>query len=130
MSRAPGSLTHYNQAAGQSLGRISGLSDGILAVAITLLVLGIAVPASGEAHTEQLLWSALGNLGPSLLAYGMSFLTLGIMWVGQAAQIRQLARSDRHYTWLNLMFLLFITLLPFSTGLLARFIDYRLALVE
>lgn len=128
MSRPPG-RTHYNQTAGQSLERISGLSDGIFAVAMTLLVLGIAVPAGAAVHGEQDLGSALLNLVPSLVAYGMSFLTLGIFWVGQGAQIHQLVRSDRHYTWLNLAFLMFVCLLPFTTGLLARFIEYRLALV-
>jgi uncharacterized membrane protein len=128
MSR-PAARTHYNQTAGQSLERISGLSDGIFAVAMTLLVLGIAVPAGAAVHSEQNLVSALQNLAPSLVAYGMSFLTLGIFWVGQGAQIRLLVRSDRHYAWLNLAFLMFVCLLPFTTGLLARFIEYRVALV-
>jgi uncharacterized membrane protein len=126
---SPLGRTHYNQTAGQSLERIGGLSDGIFAVAMTLLVLGIAVPAGAAVHSEQDLASALLNLAPSLVAYGMSFLTLGIFWVGQAAQIRLLIRSDRHYTWLNLAFLMFVCLLPFTTGLLARFIEYRVALV-
>ena len=60
----------------------------------------------------------------------MSFTTLGIFWVGQGTQLSLLARSDRNYSWLQLAFLLAVTLVPFSTGLLARFPTFRVALVE
>jgi uncharacterized membrane protein len=59
----------------------------------------------------------------------MSFLTLGIFWVGQQTQLNFLARGDRNVTWIHLAFLLLVTLIPFSTGLLAEFITYRIALV-
>jgi uncharacterized membrane protein len=120
---------HYNQVAGQSPERLRGISDGIFAVAMTLLVLGLAVPAGDSVHSEADLWNAIVNLGPSLLTYVMSFLTLGIFWVGQHAQIQRLERSDRHITWIMLGFLVFVTLIPFTTALLARFIDYRLAVL-
>jgi len=51
----------------------------------------------------------------------MSFMTLGIFWVGQGTQLNLLARSNRNYSWLQLAFLLAVTLVPFSTGLLASF---------
>jgi uncharacterized membrane protein len=116
----------YNEIAGQSLERLAGLSDGIFAVAMTLLVLDLHVPAIAS---ERGLWEALVKLGPSLLAYFMSFLTLGIFWVGQQTQLAQLARSNRTLAWIHLWFLLMVTLMPFSTGLLAGFITYRIALV-
>jgi uncharacterized membrane protein len=59
----------------------------------------------------------------------MSFLTLGIFWVAQQTQFSQLKSSDRNYTWIHLGFLLAVTLVPFSTGLLAHFITFRLALL-
>jgi TMEM175 potassium channel family protein len=65
-----------------------------------------------------------------VLVYAMSFMTLGIFWVGQGTQLNLLARSDRNYSWLQLVFLLAVTLVPFSTALLARFPGFRLALVE
>jgi uncharacterized membrane protein len=60
----------------------------------------------------------------------MSFMTLGIFWVGQSTQTGHLARSNRHYVWIQLAFLLAVTLVPFSTALLARFPTLRLALLE
>ena len=59
----------------------------------------------------------------------MSFLTLGIFWVGQQTQLNHLARSDRHLTWIHIAFLFAVTITPFSTMLLAEFISYRLALI-
>jgi ABC-type branched-subunit amino acid transport system permease subunit len=81
-------------------------------------------------RTEGDLWQALQRLGPNALVYMMSFMTLGIFWVGQGTQLNLLARSNRNYSWLQLAFLLAVTLVPFSTGLLARFPTFRVALVE
>jgi uncharacterized membrane protein len=66
---------------------------------------------------------------PQLLTYCMSFLSLGMFWVGQQTQLNRLARSDRHFTWLHLAFLFGVSLMPFSTALLGAFITFRLALV-
>ena len=120
---------HYYQIAGQSLDRLAALSDGIFAVAMTLLVLNLHVPAAGALTSERAVWALLVQLLPSLLPYGMSFLTLGIFWVGQQTQLNRFARSDRWLTWIHLVFLLAVTLMPFSTGLLAASITSRLALV-
>jgi uncharacterized membrane protein len=59
----------------------------------------------------------------------MSFLTLGIFWVGQQTQLNHLLRSDRDLSWIHLAFLLAVTLTPFSTMLLAEFVTFRLALL-
>jgi TMEM175 potassium channel family protein len=121
---------YYNQLAGSSLHRLAGLSDGIFAVAMTILVLALTVPAVTEARSDSELGQALLKLLPNVITYVSSFLTLGIFWVGQQTQLSQLERSNRDYTWINLAFLLFVTVLPFSTGLLARFYLSRIALVE
>jgi uncharacterized membrane protein len=116
--------------AGTSLQRLAGISDGIFAVSMTLLVLGLAVPLSISHPTEGELWNELMNLGSNVLIYTLSFMTLGIFWVGQSTQMSQLVRSNRHYAWLMLTFLFAVTLLPFSTGVLAHFSNLRVALVE
>ncbi len=121
--------TFYNQIAGQSLHRLAGLCDGVFAIVMTLLVLDLAVPAAETIHSEGDLWRALVALEPRLLTYLMSFLTLAIFWVGQETTAQLLGRSDRHYTWITLAFLMAITLIPFSTALLSEFITYRIALV-
>lgn len=73
----------YNLVAGQSVERLAALSDGIFGVAMTLLLLDLHAPVSGAVHGERDLWRALIVLSPRLLTYMMSFLTLGIFWVGQ-----------------------------------------------
>jgi uncharacterized membrane protein len=121
---------YYNELAGSSLHRLSGISDGIFAVGMTLLVLTLAVPTMREVRSDADLGRALVGLLPNVTTYFMSFLTLGIFWVGQQTQLSQLERSNRDYTWINLAFLLFVTLVPFSTALLANFYLSRLALIE
>src|SRR5439155_25718931 len=121
--------TIYNRIAGQSLGRLAALSDGIFAVAMTLLVLDLGVSGAGEIHSEVALLNALVELWPRLLTYLMSFLTFGIFWVGQQTQLNHFARSNRNLAWIHLGFLLAVTLMPFSTKLLADFLAYRTAVV-
>lgn len=121
--------TVYNLIAGQSVERLAALSDGLFAIAMTLLVLDLRVPASGAIHSDLDLWGALVALVPRFIPYFMSFLTLGIFWVGQQTQLNRFARSDRNLAWIHLGFLLAVSLMPFSTALLAEFITFRLALV-
>jgi uncharacterized membrane protein len=130
----------YRQIAGVSLERLAALSDGIFAVAMTLLVLGLSVRVSSSVHparplwasgavgSERVVWDVLRGLAPHLLTYLVSFLTLGIFWVGQQTQLNQFSRSNRDLTWIHLAFLLGVSLMPFSTMLLADYITYRLAL--
>lgn len=118
----------YNRIAGQSVERLAALSDGVFAVAMTLLVLDLRAPAAEAIHNEQALWRAMAALAPRLLIYVMSFMTLGIFWVGQQTQLNHLSRSDRDLSWIHLVFLFFVTLTPFSTTLLAEFTVYRTAL--
>jgi uncharacterized membrane protein len=126
----PSGLRRFNELAGTNLGRLAGISDGIFSVGMTLLVLGLAVPMVTGIRTEGDLWRQLLGLGSNALVYTMSFMTLGIFWVGQGTQLNQLARSNRNYAWIQLGFLFFVTLVPFSTALLARFPTFRVALVE
>lgn len=121
--------TTYNRLAGQNVERLSALSDGVFAFAMTLLAVDLHTPVSAAIHGEGKLWEALAALGPQIVSYLMSFITLGIFWNGQEAQFRQFSRSNRHLTWIHLAFLFFVTLLPFSTRLLAEFIAYRTALL-
>jgi uncharacterized membrane protein len=120
----------YNDFAGRSLDRIAALSDGIFAFAMTLLVLDLHVPDVTAIHSEPGLLQALLAFGPRLLAALMTFLTLGIFWVGQQTLLAGYERSDRSAAWLHLMFLIPVVLMPFSTALLAEFMGYRIAVLE
>jgi uncharacterized membrane protein len=121
-------VNRYNLIAGNSLDRLAALSDGLFAVAMTLLVLDLHVPTGGI-HTESALWQALVTGAPRLVPYFMCFMTLGIFWVGQQAQFNLLDRSDRNLAWIHIAFMLALTLLPFSTALLAEYLTFRVALL-
>jgi uncharacterized membrane protein len=119
----------YNMVAGKSLERLAALSDGVFAIAMTLLVLDLHVPQFAKTPTEGELLAALLALAPSLIPYGLTFLTLGIFWVAQQTQLNSCTRSDRTLAWITMAFLLIVTLTPFTTALLAKFITYRTALL-
>ena len=112
----------------RTVSRFLALSDGIFAVAVTLLVLDLHIPSAAEVHSERELFAALVALGPQWIAYGMSFLTLGIFWAGQQTQLSHIGQGTRDLTWIHLGFLFSITFMPLSTRLLAEFITYRAAL--
>jgi len=118
----------YNRIAGKNLDRVAALSDGVFAVAMTLLVLDLRTPAA-TLHHEHDLAVALIHIAPNVLVYFLSFMTLGIFWVGQQTQLDQLRASDRNMSWIHLGFLCAVTLVPFSTALVAQFIALRLALL-
>jgi uncharacterized membrane protein len=120
--------TSYNLIAGKSVERLAALSDGVFAVAMTLLVLDLRAPAAEAIHSDQELWRALVLIAPRLLMYVMSFMTLGIFWVGQQTQLNHMENSSRGLSWLHLVFLFGVSILPFSTSLLAEFTAYRVAL--
>ncbi len=119
----------YNQFSGQSIERLTALSDGLFAVAMTLLVLDLRVPLStaGSVATDSGLWGALLRLGPSFAAYLPSFTMLGTFWLAQHTLLNILGGCDRTLTWINLGFLFVVSLLPFSAALLAHYVHLRLA---
>jgi uncharacterized membrane protein len=119
----------YNAIAGGSLERIAALSDGLFAIAMTLLVLDLKLPAAASIHGEGELAAGLVALAPRLVMFAMGFLTLGIFLTGQQTQLRHFARGDRDLGWIHLAFLFAVSVMPFSTMLLAEFMTYRLALL-
>jgi uncharacterized membrane protein len=99
--------------------RIEAFSDGVFAIAITLLVLELRVP---ELHADERLWPALLAEWPQFGAYLTSFVVLGIMWVNHHSMFRQIQRADRGLIFLNLGLLLWTALLPFPTNLFAEYL--------
>jgi uncharacterized membrane protein len=98
--------------------RVEAFSDGVFAIAITLLVLEIAVPLGSE-HD---LVGALVALWPSYLAYVISFLTIGWVWIGHTAIIAHVTGIDRFLIRLNLALLLAVAFLPFPTKLMGEYL--------
>jgi uncharacterized membrane protein len=99
--------------------RLEAFSDGVFAIAITLLVLEISVPAGSE---EDLL-AAILDQWPSYLAYFVSFASVGAIWLAHTAVTEYLDHADRWLMRLNLLLLLFVSFLPFPTKLLAESVD-------
>jgi uncharacterized membrane protein len=97
------------------LGRLEAFSDGVLAIAITLLVLDLHLPAS-----DKPIGSLLADEWPSYFAYLVSFTVIGIMWVNHHGLFRLVKRLDRGLVFLNLALLLAIAALPFPTSVAAE----------
>jgi uncharacterized membrane protein len=97
--------------------RLEAFSDGVFAIAITLLVIEIRPP---EVHEGESLAHALGTLWPSYLAYVVSFLTIGVIWLNHHRIFDQVARVDGPLLILNLNLLLWTALIPFPTAVVAE----------
>lgn len=102
--------------------RVEAFSDGIFAIAITLLVLEIRVPAPDITSQGSNLFHALLQLWPSYLGFIISFITIGIMWVNHHSMFVLIQRTDRYFLLLCVLFLMFIAFLPFPTALLAEYL--------
>ena len=100
-------------------GRIEAFSDGVFAIAITLLVLEIGVP---EDDLDDL-WSGIADQWPSYLAYVTSFLTIGGIWMAHHGIFRRLKSADATVMQVNLLLLMLVSFLPFPTKLLAETIN-------
>jgi uncharacterized membrane protein len=96
-------------------GRVEAFSDGVLAVAITLLVLDLHVETGGEDSLAHQLWAKW----PSFAAYVLSFFVIGVIWVNHHALFSLLGRVDRTLLFYNLLLLMFVTTIPFTTATLA-----------
>jgi len=99
-------------------GRLEAFSDGVFAVAITLLVFNLAVPVPGHGGLGQ----QLASNWPSFAAYGVSFLTIGIIWVNHHGLFRNFAAVDRALLFLNLLLLFFVVTIPFATAMVAAYL--------
>ena len=97
-------------------GRIEAFSDGVLAIAITLLVLEIHIPENQYGH----LWHAFWHQWPSYLAFVTSFLTIGGMWMAHHNLFVRLKYADSTLMQLNLGLLLAVSFLPFPTSVLSQ----------
>ncbi len=117
---APASDAENANAEGD-IARIEAFSDGVFAIAITLLILEIHLPhepgsAGGRAAP---LWVSLLGLWPSYVAYILSFIIVGIMWANHRNMFRYIGRADHLFVMLNLGLLLFVSFVPFPTAVLA-----------
>ena len=102
--------------------RVEAFSDGVFAIAITLLVLEIRVPPPELTQQGHTLLRALLRLWPSYLGYFISFITIGVMWANHHSMFELIRRTDRYFLLLSVLFLMCISFLPFPTAVLARYL--------
>jgi uncharacterized membrane protein len=102
-------------------GRIEAFSDGVFAIAITLLVLELRVPELAESAANAELLAELAREWPSYFAYLVSFATILIMWVSHHRLFSLIVRADARFMFLNGLLLLLVTTVPFPTSLLADY---------
>jgi uncharacterized membrane protein len=109
--------------------RVEALTDGVFAIVMTILVLELGVPimAGEPLHTE--LTGRLLAMWPEFLSYFVTFLMLGFMWSVHYYQFSNIIRSDSGLVWLNIIFLMFMSLLPFSTSLLGQHINEQVPIL-
>jgi uncharacterized membrane protein len=110
-----------------ALDRTIFLSDGVFAIAMTLLVLTISVPASAPADSPPR--ELIGRLWPSTAMYALSFIVIGIYWMAHQRIFHYMTRSDGGLLWLNVLFLLTIAFLPVPTNVIGRFGDLPAAAI-
>jgi len=104
-----------------STSRIEAFSDSIFAVILTLLVLEIRVPQVDGSDVSHELAHRVLSMTPKFLAYGLSFVIVCIWWVAHHQLFRVLARSDRGLLWINCLFLLWLSFIPFPTAMIGDF---------
>ena len=118
----------------RGLDRILALSDGIFAFAITLLVLGLTVPNISESGLSQIalnskLLESLGAETTAFYSYGISFAVIAIWWVAHHRIFQYIKRYDQALMWRNLLFLLFVTIIPFLTQLMNDYGNVGIAVI-
>jgi uncharacterized membrane protein len=114
---------------GRGLDRILALSDGVFAIAITLLVLNIEVPEIPDDLVAQELPGELLGLWPKVLSYVISFLVILLYWMGHHSIFGIIKEHDRGLLWLNSFFLMLVAFLPFPAALLGEYGDQQLVVV-
>jgi uncharacterized membrane protein len=112
--------------AGRDRDRIVNLSDGVFAIAITLLVLDIRVPDIPEGMVASELPAALLSLWPKYLGYVLSFAVISTFWIVHHSIFRPIREYDRGLLYLNFLFLMFVAFVPFPTSLLGEYGDHQL----
>ena len=114
---------------GLAKSRIEALCEGVFAIAMTLMVFNIKVPIVAIAAGSAGLADALLALWPQFVTYAISFVMLGVFWIGHHTQFHYIRRTDRVLLWINISFLMFVTAIPFSTQVLGQYRNQPTAVI-
>jgi len=100
--------------------RMVPLTDGVLSIAMTLLVLDVHLPGEIATLSDGVLWQQLVGIWPHIFSYVLSFLVIAVLWISHVQKFRHLTRMTGLMVWLNILFLLGVSIVPFTTALLAE----------
>ncbi len=109
--------------------RLNQISDGVFAVAMTLLVLGIVIPEITTVNVEIELARRIDELAPQFYSYALGFLILANMWILHRYQFRHIRKVDNGLSWLNIGFLVFISFVPFTISVLGNYLNQQIATI-
>jgi uncharacterized membrane protein len=102
--------------------RIEGLSDGVFGIAMTILIFKLDVPDGiMQDNMNKVIQDKLFNMIPQFENYFISFILLGLYWTRHQLQFKHIRQADRNLLWINIFFLVFVGLLPFTTGMLMKY---------
>lgn len=99
--------------------RLETLSDGIFAIAMTLLVLNLSIPSSGETNKE--VFQLILNESHTFFIYGLSFIILAVFWILHHKQFHFIDKTKKRHIWINIVFLMLISLMPFTASLVGDY---------
>ena len=103
--------------------RVITLTDAVLAIVMTLLVLEIVVPQLSQSEVATELPKRLRELLPDVWSYAISFIILGFFWIAHDDQFHYIMRANRTFLWITIFYLMFIAFIPFSTALIGEYVD-------
>jgi len=103
--------------------RIEALTDGVFAIAMTLLVLNLGLPQINEGLSQSGLHTLLLQQSHKFFNYALSFILLAIFWIIHHQEFHYIKRTNRLHLWINVFILMFVALIPFSTTLIGDFPD-------
>jgi uncharacterized membrane protein len=108
----------------ESTRRLEAFTDGVFAIAATLLVLDLTSYSLGKVDSDAQLWTALGEMWPQFANFALSFVLLCLLWMTHVQQFESIPRVDSVMIWLNNVRLLFIVLVPFATSLTTEYSEW------
>jgi TMEM175 potassium channel family protein len=109
--------------------RIITLTDGVLAIVMTLLVLEIVVPELSHSEAANELPKRLLELWTDVWSYATSFIILGFFWIGHNDQFHYIKRANRTLLWITIFYLMFVAFIPFSTSLIGKYGDQQISVI-
>jgi len=117
-------MSRDNSYMGLKPARVEAISDGVFAIVMTLLVIELSVPVVLKLNAAEELGGMLLEMWPKIFAFVISFMVLGLLWFTHHSQFHYTRRSNGTLAWLNILFLMFVSLIPFSTALIGEYHIY------